>query len=305
MILILEKKTFLDFQVPFHYEIQVALGYLMISNAVAPLIGSIDIFFIFKLCKRKLVERAMKASEFAYSQFELNESFTNPKMMLLPKYCYLVRTIYVGLIYNSFGPYVSVLVTVGLLSHYLIEKFKIMYYYSKPDYHSSILVFSCVDNLKFDIAFQYLVDIILNRRNEVEFSSEMIMIGAYLAILILFQFPILQRFIYFFDEDLEMKDEILFKEQYLISSINYESVDPFSFMSGVSKYFKTMTELNIISNSEVNRIVKENPSLKVNPKRLYNEVLGYPHKEEAYGLSLENIHVIKEVYIPKESYSIN
>lgn len=274
---------------------------LLFGNALSPLFTIYDMFYIIKVFYRKIAKRRLASS--SYTQKELNEIFENPKPIMIPKYCYLLQTFMLTFLLSYISPITALVALLGLVFHYFVEVYRIVNIYSKPDHQSSILTFECISYLHFFLLVGYYYTntyyFSFHFNNWVEYPI-MITLG------LTWLWPYKKRFNkYFLFFDPEVNNDARYSEEFLKCKYNYSNINPSLYLESIQKYHKILVDLKLTTEEKLEKLLEEEENLRLNPTKLYHQLIEMPYTEQIYGVKHEQRKAIKIIWSDKELNSIN
>ncbi len=211
-----------------------------------------------------------------YSQGELNKLFEQPSMRVSMQYSYLVQQFCMAFFYAALFPFGVVLVVIGVILDYFIEKFKIIYIYKKPEMINETICIFYIDYFIFSLFFFGLGNYVFFSPTHSNRTYEFFNCIFFICIL-LFPYNYILRKINFLEK---YKGQIPYDLAYFSFSFDYERMNPRTQKQGVINYLtklcdhkyinektlenskKCLDDINLMEFFYFSKITKDNTPIK-------------------------------------------
>ena len=123
-----------------NYLIDDMFMYFIINAIITPLLWTLDIDYILKKIDQRNIEKGQNPDENHFMmQKDLNELYLRPDMKLASKYSYLFQTTAMCLFYFPIFPLGFIIVFVGFIFGYFLEKFNYTHLYKRTELFDEII----------------------------------------------------------------------------------------------------------------------------------------------------------------------
>ena len=237
-----------------------------------------------------------------YTQDELNKLFEQPSMAVSMQYSYLVQQFCMAFFYTPLFPLGVVLVIIGVILDYFVEKLKIIYVYKRPEMITEKICFFYLDYFTLSLFCFGLGNYVFFSPTHSNRTYELFNCIFFICVL-LFPYNYIIRKINFIEK---YAFQISYDLAYFSFSFDYERMNPRTQKQGVINYLTKLCEYGYIDEKTYN--LTKNSLDEINLMELFHfskEMNKQNNLQKgSYGSFLNNLkksnNIIKKV-ITKES----